>query len=534
MSQSTNATQQVANAMTTSRQATGGGSQIPDLLKIGQIPTSTLMTIETDVLEPVVKSDNFIRFQVQNKGIWHSHSKIEFCYKDIPSNVNLPVGVGIHSLIQRATLKCGGKTICEVDDYNQFASYQSNFLSPEALKEREQFLSGRIANSLNFEYTDRTPTNDNVDDDRWRFSFGSSQQTNNASKGLRIDNGMDMVVATSTGAPADPSTMVGGPNLVESYNDYWYWASLWRSALGTRGSQNPRWQIAVSDLFPFLKTNQLPLYMLKEPLSLELVLSEVGTATAGSKRCQGSAGNVACPLDTTKIRMISDHIYYPQEMMEQYASANKNLQFTYVDYRLSKYSVDSTDLQSQGIRNIGGAGRIISKVFWGISDSNSDDATLLSGYSALAPDSTYTSPQFVAADTNGTTTLNLKMNDNFLFPIDVSNSARHFHNVVQGEGKVPYMSRQVYANQGNSLTDRSRFGKPDQGFSVYGSLTGSQFYHCFRLNRGERVNSRGIELYFKQGTPGGAGTTGAQTQRVWLETLRVATLQNGVMECYYA
>jgi hypothetical protein len=245
MSQSTNATQQVASAMTTSRQATGGGSQIPDLLKIGQIPTSTLMTIETDVLEPVVKSDSFIRFQVQNKGIWHSHSKIEFCYKDIPSDVNLPVGVGIHSLIQRATLKCGGKTICEVDDYNQFASYQSNFLSPEALKEREQFLSGRIANSLNFEYTDRTPTDANTDYQRWRYSFGSDQQSNNGSKGLRIDNAMDMVVATSTDASGGAAGMTGGPNLVQSYNNYWYWASLWRSALGTRGSQNPRWPLVI-------------------------------------------------------------------------------------------------------------------------------------------------------------------------------------------------------------------------------------------------------------------------------------------------
>ena len=71
-------------------------------------------------------------------------------------------------------------------------------------------------------------------------------------------------------------------------------------------------------------------------------------------------------------------------------------------------------------------------------------------------------------------------------------------------------------------------------------MYGSQFWNAFRLNRGERINSRGLELYFQM-TPmagdsrplDGVGPD-ILTQRCWLETMRVATLTDGYLECYYA
>jgi hypothetical protein len=66
---------------------------------------------------------------------------------------------------------------------------------------------------------------------------------------------------------------------------------------------------------------------------------------------------------------------------------------------------------------------------------------------------------------------------------------------------------------------------------VGGQYPGTQFWNCMRLNRGERVNSRGIELYFKQAVD----ALGAHSvQRVWLETLRTATLQDGELTAFYA
>lgn len=61
--------------------AMGGG--IPDFIKLGEIGSTGMMKIETDLLEPVVLTDpssrsvdGFCRFTLQNKGFLHSNSKL--------------------------------------------------------------------------------------------------------------------------------------------------------------------------------------------------------------------------------------------------------------------------------------------------------------------------------------------------------------------------------------------------------------------------------------------------------------------------
>ena len=110
-------------------------TQIPDLLKIGAIPTDTTMDVLTDILDPVVQNDSFIRFAFQNKGILHSMSKIKFGFTNANQNSCLPVNVGLYALIQRVRLTIGAKTICEIDDFNQFMAYKGLFVSQEAMKE---------------------------------------------------------------------------------------------------------------------------------------------------------------------------------------------------------------------------------------------------------------------------------------------------------------------------------------------------------------------------------------------------------------
>ena len=57
-------------------------SSVPDLVRIGQIPTNTAIDIETDILDPVIQNDGaantegFVRFQLQNKGFLHSFYSI--------------------------------------------------------------------------------------------------------------------------------------------------------------------------------------------------------------------------------------------------------------------------------------------------------------------------------------------------------------------------------------------------------------------------------------------------------------------------
>ena len=146
----------------------------PDFLKAGPMESDVEQRIDTDILEPVVQSESFIRFHLQNKGLLNPQSRICFSLKSPDTESYFPVGVGIGALVQSATLKIGGKTICEVQDWGHYQGYKSMFLDQAVNKEREQFMSGR-ALSMGVVYDDST----------------------NNSKYVSLDNGVERKVDTT-------------------------------------------------------------------------------------------------------------------------------------------------------------------------------------------------------------------------------------------------------------------------------------------------------------------------------------------------
>ena len=526
-------------------------SQIPDLLKIGSIPVNTAQDVETSVLEPVVHSDTFCRFVFQNKGILHSHSKIEIGLNNMTAESIFPLGVGVYSLIDRVALKMGTKTICEIEDFAHWYAYKSTFVANENNKERELYQNGRaIAHAPQYEdaLADKGPVQGGGESDTLAQSIG-------------IDWGRDYKDNRNGGNPEPDGNMILRPldfmNLQQQAT-----AKANDVATTQLPEDAPLFQLSLSELCPFLKMNQLPLYMIKEQVSLELNFTPAkGTnqETAESRRVvqvRGYDASTPAPavptINTTKTRLIADYLYFPQEMMEAYAQSNANMSFTYVDYQLSKQSVSVEQLKSQGIRNIGGAGRIVSKLFWGIQDEFAESEYLLGNFYSQGPKRTYTKTP--ATDNNGTATFNLKYNDNFLYPIDVDNSARHFYNVQSTEGLVPFVNREEYCGEGDACSSRRVCGwvqgghNPDQGKeaerSLHPNLTSKFFWNGARLNKNQRINSRGIELYYKvndmpalisRTTAGGVvHPSPGYTQRVYMEVVRTATLNGGYFQCYYA
>ena len=41
-------------------------ANVPDIVRIGALPTNMQMSVDSDILEPVVKSQNFCRFVLEN------------------------------------------------------------------------------------------------------------------------------------------------------------------------------------------------------------------------------------------------------------------------------------------------------------------------------------------------------------------------------------------------------------------------------------------------------------------------------------
>jgi len=120
--------------------------KIPDLMKIGAIPSDLSQDVDTEVLDPVVISDNFCRFVLSNKGFLHSFSKITLGVLKATDDARstFPTNIGVHSLVQRCALRIGTTIVAEIDDFNHWMGYKSLFIDNDVNYERETVLTSRI------------------------------------------------------------------------------------------------------------------------------------------------------------------------------------------------------------------------------------------------------------------------------------------------------------------------------------------------------------------------------------------------------
>jgi hypothetical protein len=70
-----------------------------------------------------------------------------------------------------------------------------------------------------------------------------------------------------------------------------------------------------------------------------------------------------------------------------------------------------------------------------------------------------------------------------------------------------------------------------EGHNIGTNLQGKFFWQSFRLNKQERISSRGIELYYNYD---GLASTTSYTQRAYLEVVKMATLVNGNFSVTFA
>ena len=297
-------------------------SAVPDLLKIGSIPSNLAMSVETGILDPVVQNDKFIRFNMKRSGFLHSNSKLVLSMnkKDTAAwqagNLHslLPLGVGIGSLIERVRLLSGNTTIQEIQNWGELHAYRSMFISNENNKEREQFTTGR-ATCVDHEYMDSDALDVTNPEDPATPHVGAagsmSQRSDWKSTALALDTGTDWYshsfVTATLGpiAPDDPATFT------KRLQRFQYLEN------------EPTWQISLQDLCPFLKQTQLPLFMFSEEIYLEITFAEpsvraivndtYATALTGAGAAQVTPDYT---INAVESKLIIDYITYPNELME--------------------------------------------------------------------------------------------------------------------------------------------------------------------------------------------------------------------------
>ena len=451
----------------------------PDFLKAGPVMTDATSRIDTDILEPVVQSDTFMRFQFQNKGVLNAGSRVTFSITKPDTESYYPIGVGVGALIERATFKIGGKTICEVQDWGHYHGYESVFMDQSVIKEREQFLSGR-ALSVGVSYED-----------------GQLVETDR----IFLENGKEKVVNTTTAT----NTQLLMLDLLKLNSE-------------------PVFSVRLDDLVPCLKGQELPLFNIMEDVQLELTL------TAPAKRvCIASGGDdtKAFSVNTKETRLIADYTFLDGEEMEAYRRSEQGYSYTFLEPRLTKTTLADASAWGNQIRNVGGAGRNVVRAVVSITSEKVSASgpikTALGDYRSIAPESS-------AKGTYGKLTSNFKKNDRFLYPIDRSNSALHFHGVMDAEGGPPHIARPMYARQGWSIADK-KFEGHVVGGTNQTELSGQEFYTGYRFNDGERVDSRGLELHSKLDSM--AAAEAPYVSRCWILQEKIMTIVDGKVDVMF-
>jgi len=504
-------------------------SAVPDLLKIGAIPSNQQMSVETGILDPVVQNDKFIRFNMKRSGFLHSNSKLVLSLSKLglvrpESNdyhTMFPASVGVGSLIQRVRLLSGNTTIQEIDDWSSLHAYRSMFISQENNKEREQFTTGRLTSlDQNLNDDDSLDTVDPTDPKGGAvYATGHSQRSDWSADGLTLTQGTDYYSHSFT------TETLGNGNPENTAN--------WQKRLQRFQylENEPTYQLSLQDLCPFLKQTQLPLFMFSEEIYLEITFADVEDRVIANQTYATNLG--AGPpqvypqykVNPVESKLVIDYITYPNETMEAWAQANQNLSFQYYDYELSKTTYTQALANKQMIRNLGGAGKVINKVIMGV---QRDKSSLATGNKLIAVNGFYEGrhpPKDITRDPNDCVTTNLRYNTEFLYPIDVKNDAYHFNNVLQAEGQPPMVSRAMYSGQGLTSTNRMW-----EGLVQRDNLPVDYFWQTFKLNKNNRINQKGIELYQTMKSLADQD----HTMRVWLEVVKVAQLVNGKLETNYA
>jgi len=496
---------------------------VPDLIKLDQIPDNFLQHVETDLLETstfqeaTTTATGYASFNLAQKGFLHSHSKILVGLVPSAAGQMLPANIGIASIIDRAVLKVrkSGQVINDISDFGHFHAIKSCQISNETNREREQYMTGRIMNKEFKHYSDGGAT------------ANVTVYDANRSLGYGLDNGREYGPKGGAGVRD-----VGQNGLVQPFS------------LMTTASllESPTYSIDISDLFLFMKTQSLPLYMIDQGLTLELYWSQ--TLTDRVLRAGGARAGIL--IDRNELKFVADYITYVEDdAMNRYRDANPVIDMSFSDYRLSKNTRTQAQIQAGFVRQLGMNNRVVPRVITVISNESDPggvaaiDQSMLGKYNMMSP-----VENTGQTTVPGTLSYNIRYKSRFEFSQAITNKAQAFTQLVQSEG-LPFVSRQEYSgDQGGYLVGRvpatggglfagalvAGGEATFQGYAQDDTLGGQFFMLGTRLTNG-RVGNDGVELHLTAIMPqGAAGVNTAYIVRTYLEYVRRARLENGEME----
>ena len=267
------------------------------------------MSIQSDVLEPVIVNAKNARFVLPQTGILSRDSVFQFKIKSNGSF--LPINAGIYSLVNRVDLMIGQRTIQSINSLGLYKAITKSYDTPSY---RNNYT--RLMNGIN---TTMSPVAMNAD-----VATATNTQT-----GLLQPTG----VAISNINPT---------NVTMAYD----------MILTNDPETTPTWSVKIGDLFPMLSDGglELPLFLINDPVSIVFTFNQQ-PASATDSLSANSIGSLACfnytgintpnagagqsaELVLDELLLFADYLYYTDERMfeiEESMNDEKGMSMIYTD-----------------------------------------------------------------------------------------------------------------------------------------------------------------------------------------------------------
>lgn len=408
---------------------------IPESLNLSVKKTVDTMEIETSILNPIVINQDFARFVLERRGILDVGSSFQFvvnCDVNPATGCYLPIKTGIHALIKTATLRIGNIVVATSDEYAFYQTIRRSFKSCEEKSQKDMIKNG---------------TTDVV----CPYSNG---------------DGAYQLRDVNTPNQGNPQTQ----EVLETI-----------SIVAKDASNGPSFSIRLNELFPSMLGVSLPLYLITEPVSIELTFNrQVANAVGRNVACFGSGvigANVGITQNLEECIFLADYLTYTDDTMNQNASvvmSDKGMVIPYQDLILTTSSVPATanPIAGQHVK------QFISR---DIALSGMTVKALLAHHQA----STHTANNILGVYESKAQYLpesyNIRVNDQQLYPRELTNPCMKQNEISKvfgtdiSIGNFEYSYNMITDDDG-ALTNRMTLGINTLNGHALSSIEGNQYY----------------------------------------------------------
>ncbi len=382
---------------------------IPEALAVKPMASVDTMDIDTNVLNPVVRTDTFMRFVLMKKGILDPGSCLALSYDAGSVNGVLPISTGIHALIKQAVLRIGSKVVAVTDSYPEYATIRRQFQTQEERSQKDMVRAGSM---------------DSICPER--------DETAGAGGGLYTLRNVEL---------ENVANGVLGP--------------LKQFDTTLSGAQNNQYYIKLSQLFPAMRNVSLPLYLINEPCSIEITFNKQTTNNNGLvvsfDTTAQAAGTDTAQVNLNDAVFLADYLTYTDDRMNRLAGmvmSESGLVIPYLDVITTNTNIPAVAAPAVGavssqqiIHDLGLAGMKVQ--------------SLLAHYHDKAAAENANNPigQYGSKAYTQPIRYNVRVNDKQVYPIDLESETMKAHQLSQVFGTDINVGSGQYSF--NQLVDKS-------------------------------------------------------------------------------